>query len=119
MATGSTLDVEVEHSDGAMMVRMKGEACLQCADDLDRYLMPVVALRPKNLVVDLSGLNFISSLGLGALIELQREIAQLGGSVRFAAAQPLIRDIFAKCKLDRSLKLYPTVEAALHPTAND
>jgi len=107
------LEIEVENTRAFMMVRVKGEAGAKSADDLQRRLLPVTALKPKTLVIDLSDMTFISSIGLGTLLELQRGLALSGGVVRFAAPQPLVRETLCRCRLDHVLNLFPTVESAV------
>jgi anti-sigma B factor antagonist len=107
------LEIEVENTRACMMVRVRGEAGAKCADDLERQLLPVTALKPKTLVIDLSDMTFISSIGLGTLLELQRGLALNGGVVRFAAPQPMVHETLCRCRLDRILNLFPTVESAV------
>ena len=57
--------------------------------------------RVPQVVVDLRKLRLIDSAGLELLCELQAWCLKRGGSVRLAAACPLIREVFHLTGLDR------------------
>lgn len=64
------------------------------------------------IIVDLSGVDFIDSSGLGALIGGLKAARQEGGDVRIAAAGKQVRAVLRLTNLDRILSPYPTVEEA-------
>lgn len=113
MNTTTNLEVKIERTTEAIIVRLKGEASVQNVDELERQLRPVVASAAGLVVVDLSGLSFISSLGLGLMVQFDRGIARKGGTVRFAGAQLLVRSVITKSRLDAVLHLCASVEQAL------
>src|SRR6266571_803816 len=59
----------VEERNGAVIVRLAGELDLYNAHALRDELVAAAEREPERLVVDLSGLTFIDSTGLGVLIE--------------------------------------------------
>jgi anti-anti-sigma factor len=107
------LEVQICKSDAVVVVHVGGDAGVHNVDELERHLRPVMAMRPSLVVIDLSALSFVSSLGLGLMVELSRGVHRNGGHVRFAAAQPSVRDTIVKCRLDDVLALFPSVDAAL------
>ena len=64
------------------------------------------------IVVDLAGVDFIDSSGLGALIGGLKTARQAGGDVRIAAPGEQVRAVLGLTNLDRILMPYNTVEAA-------
>ena len=64
-------------------------------------------------VIDLSGLTFLSSMGMGALVSFHRAVTRNGGVVRLAAAPPPIADAIRRARLTDVLDLQATVAAAL------
>ncbi|MFC7496096.1 MULTISPECIES: STAS domain-containing protein [unclassified Nocardioides] len=73
----------------------------------------VAAGRPR-IVVDLSGVDFIDSSGLGALIGALKSARQASGDVRIAAAGEQVQAVLALTNLNRILVPFETVEAAAH-----
>lgn len=113
MPTTSTLEIKIDRMAEAYVVRIIGDANVRDVDGMERQLLPIVALSSARVVLDLSEMTFISSLGISVLLNLQRGVRGKGGTVRFAAPQPLIRDLFTKCRLDAAMKLYPGVKEAI------
>ena len=105
--------VVAQHQDDVFIVRITGEAQLREVDELDRQLRPLASLRPRLFLIDLADLTFISSLGLGIFVALQRGLTRNGSIVRFVSPQPSVRDVITRCRLDSVLKLYPDMTAAL------
>jgi anti-anti-sigma factor len=66
------------------------------------------------VVVDLSRVQILPSLGLGALVQISNKCKARDQSLKLAAAQPSIRKVFSITRLDRILDLVDSVEAALH-----
>lgn len=67
----------------------------------------------RTVVVDLSEVRYINSLGLSALISLADALAAGGGELRLAAATPKVKIVFDLMGLEAALPLYGTVSAAL------
>lgn len=64
------------------------------------------------LVVDLSGIDFIDSSGLGALVGCLKSARQAGGDLRIAAPNKQVTMVLQLSNLDRVLKAYDTAEDA-------
>ena len=107
------LTVSTDVRDGACVIRVDGDAGVANAERLDVELARACTRRPALAVVDLGGLTFISSMGMGALVHFHRAVVSHGGVVRFAAAQPLVADAFRRARLSDVLELHGTVHAAL------
>ncbi|SMO68223.1 STAS domain-containing protein [Ruegeria faecimaris] len=64
------------------------------------------------VVLDLSGVEFIDSSGLGAIVAAMK---QLGAERRLdlAGLQPFVEKVFRLTRMDTVFKLYPTMDDAL------
>ena len=65
------------------------------------------------LVVDLSGMDFISSMGLGVFVRIYTRLREAGGFLRLVGPAPLILQLIKTTALDRLLPIYETLEQAL------
>ncbi len=65
------------------------------------------------LVLDLSGLEYISSAGLRVLMLAAREVKPRNGCVVVASLQPVVREIFEISRFNLLFKVYPDVAQAL------
>lgn len=67
----------------------------------------------KNIIFDLSKLDFIDSSGLGALITSLTTMRNAGGDVRLAATEDRVRNVFLVTNVLGSVfQDYPTVKDA-------
>ncbi|WP_169976743.1 STAS domain-containing protein [Tautonia rosea] len=65
------------------------------------------------LVLDCSQVEFLSSLGLGALIRLDRQLRPTGGRLKLCGLNPHLREFFAITRLDRVLQISDSEPDAL------
>jgi anti-anti-sigma factor len=68
--------------------------------------------RARGLIVDLAGTEFMSSSGLAALLNLQREGACLRGGMLLASPTPAMRHLLEVTGVDRRLLVVDTCEEA-------
>jgi anti-anti-sigma factor len=62
----------------------------------------------------MSALDFVASLGMGAILAFDKRVAHEGGHVRLAAMQPNVHDAFRHARLLQAFEVFATVDAALH-----
>ncbi|MEM8835911.1 MAG: STAS domain-containing protein, partial [Planctomycetota bacterium] len=67
----------------------------------------------KTVVLDLAGLDYLSSFGIGCLIKLHRDVAEHGGTLRLAALNAEIEDVLVKSRLDRKFEIFGSLDDAL------
>ena len=84
--TGTFIN-KVQGTDGGVVVEVRGEIDVGCADRLNRVLVDTVTqLRPARLIVDLLHVTFIDSTGVGALVGGRNAAQALG--IPFTVRQP-------------------------------
>ena len=96
----------------ATALRLEGRLNMVAAPRLRAALDDVVAGGANRVVVDLSGVSFMDSSGLGALIAGLRVTRQAGGDLRIAGAGEQVATVLKLTNMDRVLKPYETAEAA-------
>jgi anti-sigma B factor antagonist len=65
------------------------------------------------IVLDLSGLEWIDSSGVGALISLAKQTRARGGAVKAACLQRQPKEVFRLLRLEAILETFDTVEEAV------
>lgn len=103
------------HPDGAVIVRLRGEADLHTAPVLRDVLADANETEPGVIVVDMTGVTFVDSMMLGVLLGATRETRPRGSDLRIVVDDPHVRRIFEMTLLDRVLRLYDDLDAALAP----
>ncbi|MBV9661998.1 MAG: STAS domain-containing protein [Acidimicrobiales bacterium] len=73
----------------------------------------------KRLVIDMSGIPFVDSAGLGALIGGIRRTRELGGDVAVACDRPTLVRLLRTTGFDRIVSVTETVEEAMAALTKD
>jgi anti-sigma B factor antagonist len=65
------------------------------------------------LLLDFSGVEYISSVGLRVLMAAAKQARAQESSIAIASLQPIVAEIFGISRFDRILDVYPSVADAL------
>ena len=108
------MDITLEPQDGGIaVVRLAGRLDLLSAADVRARLSAATEDGHRRLVVDLSGVTFVDSSGLGALIGGLKAARVAGGDLRIAGPNEQGRVILTLTTLERVLRPYATIDEAL------
>lgn len=88
------MEIELDSIDGVTVATLFGELDGRTAPDVQEKLLSLPEPHDK-LLLDLSGVNYISSAGLRALLMLYRQVANGGGQVALVGLSESIRDMMA------------------------
>ena len=72
---------------------------------------------PKNLILDLSTIDFVDSSGLGALVQLVKKAQTSGGTLQIVS-NPRVTQTVKLVRLEKFLSLQPSVDIALENIKN-
>jgi anti-sigma B factor antagonist len=106
-------EVAVEDVDGWQVLRLAGEVDVATAPRLRDRLVQLVTDGPPRVVVDLSGLSFIDSMGLGALVSGLKRARAHDGDLRLAGPTDHVAKVLSITRLDQAFVVGESVEAAL------
>ena len=62
-------------------------------------------------MLDLSGVDFVDSIGLGVIVSALKRVRGRGGDLVVAGAVPRVRSLFELTRLDEIIELHDTVPA--------
>jgi len=65
------------------------------------------------IVINLQGLGYISSLGLGALVRASSRASKAGGTIYLANIENQVLDILRMVSFDKIFRLYDTEQEAI------
>jgi anti-anti-sigma factor len=91
-STAEELRIALSEADGTSLVRLSGDAGFPDADRLADALAAVAARRPRQVVVELCELGFISSLAIGVLVTFKYRLKRQGGRLIIVGARPRIEE---------------------------
>lgn len=104
--------VSVEHHGAAVVLRVTGELDLLTTPTLAEACSRELRERPPVLVIDLTGVTFLASVGMSAIVAAHEE----GGEHTKVRVVSGTRDTLRPIKvtgLDNLLSIHPTLESAL------
>ena len=99
------LDIEVSVDGTAALVAVRGEIDLASQAEFRSVLSDLVVAGQVNLSIDLSGVEFIDSTGLGALIGARRRVHAFNGSLRLLSPSDQVTKVFSVTGLDRVFEI--------------
>jgi anti-sigma B factor antagonist len=99
--------------EGVDVFVLGGEIDLHFAPVLRSVLQGKIKAKCPALVADLSGVSFIDSSGLAALIEYFRDAAEYGGVLCLAGLNDSLHTIFEIVRLDQVIPNFATTAEAV------
>ncbi len=89
------LKVDVEKRDNNVItVKPKGRLDTETYMEFEKSIEPLLGKKPKAFVLDLSGLEYISSAGLGVIFGAKKIIESNKGSFLMTNLKPQIKKVF-------------------------
>lgn len=106
------LDVRSEHSGATCTISLTGEVDVYTSPKLRQELVDLVDGGCVDIVIDLDGLGFIDSSGLGVLVSSLRRVKEHGGTLRLVCTKESILKIFRITGLDKVFAIFSETEEA-------
>jgi anti-anti-sigma factor len=103
----------IPHNDSTILVKVEGQAGVVGLQELQFSFVQIIARRTRVAVLDLSGLTFISSLAMGLVVGLRRDLARWNGCVMIAGCPSIIVEAFDVAGLTELFTFHASAEAAL------
>ncbi len=88
------LDIQVIRHDGTAMVKVSGEIDGSTAGQAQAALLPLLE-EHRSIVLDMSGVGYMSSAGLRMLLLVYRQVAAQDGKVAIAGLAEPIKDVMS------------------------
>jgi anti-sigma B factor antagonist len=113
------LGYNVEHDpvEGALLVTASGELDLAAAPRLATVLSIATAGAEPAVVLDLTGVDFIDSTALGAIMHASTEAEATGKKMLVVALEGPVRRLLEITNLTGRFRVYPSREEALAAAA--
>lgn len=107
------LDVRIDERDTWTVVTLTGQLDVATAPGFRQSLQEAQYVGAQRVVVDLSGVEFLDSFGLGVLVGGLRRARMHGGRLVLAAPSDRIRQILEITSLDTAFHLADSVDVVL------
>jgi anti-anti-sigma factor len=104
--------VVVDRPGGVTQAVLTGRMDIEGAQSVDPSFNAVLSQR-RILVVDLSAVTFMASMGLRTLMVCARTVGARGGKMALASPQPNVAKVLDESGIGGIIGVYPTLEAAV------
>jgi anti-sigma B factor antagonist len=105
-------DVNVSERDACAVLAVTGELDVATAPQLRQEAVRLTTAGHVHLVIDLSGVDFLDSTGLGVIVGVLKRARTHGGELAVAGAENHVRKVFEITRLSDVLPMYATVDEA-------
>lgn len=102
----------VDQGQGIAIVKLEGKLNMVSARPFRDAVAEAVAAGQSRLAIDLTGVDFIDSSGLGALISGLKTTRQAGGDLRIASPNEQVRLVLQLTNMERLLTAYDDASRA-------
>ncbi len=94
-------------------VLLKGELCLANCGNFEKALLEQLEENPKGLLIDMSGIEYVDSAGLGKLVVLSIKASKRELGLAFFAVKPRVQGLLQSAHLNDLLRILRTRDEAL------
>jgi anti-anti-sigma factor len=109
-----SLDVESRQTDsGVTVLAPSGRLDVVGAPALKEAVIEAMKNGQPRLVIDMEGVTFVDSSGLGSVVSALKQVRTSKGDLRLAAPNQQVRVVLELTTLDRVFPYFATVEEAL------
>ena len=107
------LGFEVDQRGDYTVLAVRGEVDVYTAPRLRERLIELVSQGSHQVVVDLEGVDFLDSTGLGVLVGGLKRLRSHDGDMILVCTQPRILKVFEITGLTKVFAIHETVDAAV------
>ncbi len=99
------LTYKIENSDGKMIVTLSGRVDNEGALPFQEALDKTFEVNPRSVVLDLSGIAFINSTGIGKLLLFYKRIKNRSGEIVITGINDDVHTLFKAIRLDKLIPI--------------
>jgi anti-sigma B factor antagonist len=108
------MQFDVQEKNGILIFTLREQRLdTGIASDLKGEFLIICTSAIRELVIDLSAVEFCDSSGLSALLFAERQMRENGGSVKLAGLTNNVASLIKISQLDRIFPIHPSVDDAL------
>ncbi|WP_026313552.1 STAS domain-containing protein [Actinomadura flavalba] len=96
-----------------VIVSLDGDLDVNTSERLRATLLDVIEEGAGRLLVDLDGVTFLDSTGLGVFVGVAHRLRAANGELAFAGGNDRVRGVFHVTQLSRIFPMHESVNAAL------
>lgn len=108
------MNLSVEKHKNNLLVQLTGELDHHSSENIrDKIDQQYFDQRIKNIILDLRGLTFMDSSGIGLIMGRYKNCKERSGLLTIVSDSPYVQKILRMAGLLKIINIYPTIEKAM------
>lgn len=107
------MDIAGKRSEKALVITADGRLDTTTASDFETRCLELISGEDKNIVIDLQGIEYISSAGLRSILSVGKKVRSDGGNLAFCNLKGMVREVFEISGFASIFTIHDTREKAL------
>jgi anti-sigma B factor antagonist len=99
--------------DKFFIVKASGRLDATTATEFEKFCLESIQQGESMLVVDLAGLEYMSSAGLRSILVVGKKLKSVGGGLSFSSLTPNVAHVFSISSFGSMFTVYDSLEKAL------
>lgn len=104
---------EGTRTEAAIIIQVTGEVNAETAPEMTRICSQSILPGDRNMVLNLSKVQYMSSAGLSSVLSAGKEMSRQGGQILICGLTPRLKQIFTISGFEMIFPMYESQEAAL------
>lgn len=104
---------QIRRVPSAAIVDVTGDIDLNCSHEFQQGLLDVLDEEPKNLVINLTDVNYMDSSGIASLVKLLSRSRRVGASLTLVGLSDRVKSLFEITRLDSVFRICSSEKDAL------
>lgn len=106
------MDISAREEHGCLVAVVRGRLDTVSAGEFELKMDGLMAGASRNVILDLSGLDYISSAGLRSILAFSRKVKGAGGGMALCGVAGLPREVLLLSHFETVFPLHASVEDA-------
>ncbi len=106
------ISLEATNGGGLSILRVDGVVDTMTASELEKVMNSLLLQKHYRIVVDLAGVDYISSAGWGIFVSNIREVRANRGDIKLARMMPSVYEVFELLEFDSILRAFDSIDRA-------
>lgn len=107
------MDITTQRNDKGLLVNVAGRMDAIMAEEFDRAFDKLIQDGGKHFVLDMSGLDYVSSAGLRSVLGVYKKIKGAGGNLLLCGLKGVVKEVFEISGFASIFQVFDTPAAAL------
>jgi anti-anti-sigma factor len=107
------MEIKEGQANGHLVLSLEGRLDANTSATLQQKLLAELEQRPQSiLILDLGGLNYLSSAGLRVLLVAAKTGKKISSELRLASLRPHVEEVFTLSGFDALFQFFGTIDEA-------